>query len=152
MSDQNTPDARLWAKLRHTSPVPETEPPELMAAYLEGRLDETEAAQVEAWLAADPLARAMLLETDSMAETEGPSEAAIRQAQQLVHPQRSKFAWFGMGRRLPNPALFGTACALFVAFFTALELGASTHSVILEMDDRIAAAIWIADTPARKPS
>lgn len=152
MSDQNPSDARLWAQFRRASDSPTAEPPEAdkVAAYLEGRLDEREAIAVERWLADDSMARHIVL--DETGATELPPLTAIRAAQAVVPRERPKRAWLGLNHLLPRPALIGAACAVCIAFYASLQLGASTYSAIQETDDRIAGAIWSPAASREGPS
>ena len=151
MSDQNPTDARFWAQLRRNSTPRDTEPPgpEMVAAYLEGTLDDADAARVEDWLADDALARRIILE--DIAAAKEPSPAAVSRAQAVVSESKTG-RWFDLGRLLPRPALIASACAILIAFVGALELGASTYGAVRDIDDRVAAALWSADASDEKPS
>jgi hypothetical protein len=85
------PDGRdLWRRYRAAAlasaaapPGPAAEPePGLLAAYVEGRLDEDAAAPVEAWLARDPAALAVVAPV-ALATDPAPL-ALIRRARALV--------------------------------------------------------------------
>jgi len=81
------PDRTLYERLRSHESVPAKSPldldPMLLAAYLEGRLGEAEAAPIEAILAADPAALDDLIAYDPVTP-EIPSAAFITKAQALV--------------------------------------------------------------------
>lgn len=61
--------------------------PLTLATFLEGRADEAERREVEAWLAADPEAPALLQVLRSPVETEAVPEAVLTRAQGIVRPQ-----------------------------------------------------------------
>ena len=151
MSDPTHDDKKLWAQLRRTAATPADDPePETLAAYLEGRLDEAEAARIERWLADDPAARSVLLQETGAAEA--PPAALVRRAQAAVPDEKRSFGWFGLGRLVPRPALLATACAVVIAFVGALELGASTHGALKDTEGRLAAALWSATETIERPS
>lgn len=83
---------QLLGQLLGQPPAEAAEAPEqaelLLAAYLEGRLDEAETARVEAWLASDAEALALML--DSRAALEAPAEpvpaALLDRAKELAAP------------------------------------------------------------------
>ena len=73
--------------LREASERPE-EAELLLAAYLEGRLDEAERERVEAWLAADPEALALMIASRQAldAPAEVAPETLVAQAKDMVWP------------------------------------------------------------------
>ena len=122
-----------------------------MAAYLEGRLDEAGAAEIEAWLARDPLARQTLLQALSSEEAEDAPERLTASAQDIVGaPTRPN--WRNPSWLRPAPALAGAVCAGVIALVGAFELGSATQGAIIDTDARVAAAVWSAELPTNKPS
>ena len=84
--------AALWRRFRETrGPVPGPESPDalLMAAYLDGALDEEEAARLEAQLAADPelLDEVLALRGTLDAAPEKAPNAVVARAQALSQPR-----------------------------------------------------------------
>lgn len=113
MSDLEREGPELWQRYRaaalasagETDPEPD---PNLLAAYLEGRLDEAAAEPVEAWLTRDPSRLALIAPPDAGAPV---PLAVIRNARALVRPSRSQVwretaAWMSVAASL---VLVGTS-------------------------------------------
>ncbi len=81
------PDRALVARWRDAAPAPEAPDALTLAAYAEGRLDDTEAEAVEAALAADPELLESLLALRAPVDAETASTALIRSAQALVRAE-----------------------------------------------------------------
>jgi anti-sigma factor RsiW len=134
-------DARLWARARDgwretMPPAPEPDPL-VLAAYLDGSLDEAARAQVEAWMAGSPdaLDLAMAARDALVAGPAPPPDSLIARASGLVRTQDSKGAgtsggpssWFA---ELFSPAAWtrpagwaGSAAAILIACLIGFELG-----------------------------
>lgn len=107
MSDLEREGPELWQRYRAAMAAsagqPDPEPdPGLLAAYLEGRLDETAAEPVEAWLARDPARLVLMAPPD--ADAPAPL-AVIRSARALVRPSsrqvwRQTAAWMSVAASL----------------------------------------------------
>src|SRR5271170_4551770 len=92
-------DASLWQRWRHDNhSASGGGPPDplLLAAYAEGRLDETQAEPVEDWLAAHPEALADLIAAREASAAAPPAapEAVIARAAALVAPADAKVVSF----------------------------------------------------------
>ena len=123
MSDFEHDGRELWrryraAALASAAPPGAPEPdPGLLAAYVEGRLDEDAAAPVEAWLARDPAALAVV--APLAAEPAAAPLELIRRARTLV----------GAGAPLPRPtwrhaaAWMSIAASLLLVGYTGFLAG-----------------------------
>ncbi|HUZ75260.1 MAG TPA: hypothetical protein VMU87_19930 [Stellaceae bacterium] len=118
---------RRWCSQRQTAPRNGAAPGALwLAAYADGRLDETAIEAVEAWLADDPAALDDLIAARTALRAKFPAapEAAIARAAALVghadatvvpfRPRavqhrawRTAFAWSGIAASLLVTSLFG---------------------------------------------
>ena len=88
MSDLERDGRDLWRRYRAAaSPFTGADEPDFgsLAAYAEGRLDEDQAAPVEAWLAADPTRLALIAPVTDESAAPAPL-AVIRNARALVRP------------------------------------------------------------------
>jgi hypothetical protein len=86
-SDERAADAALWRRCRRDSgsaPGAEAPDPILLAAYAEGRLDETEAEPVEAWLAEHLDALEDMQAASQPPAVEAVPERVLLRAQSLV--------------------------------------------------------------------
>lgn len=130
-------DKELWHRARTAwseAPLEEDEPdPLVLAAYLEGRLDPGESADLEARLAADPAALE-LLTASGQALAAGPDaavpEGLLRRAEGLVRAQPATEPEAGLLARLrgffdlPTQAAWGSfAAALVIACVAGYEIG-----------------------------
>src|SRR4051812_20210851 len=88
MSDLERDGRDLWRRYRAAAlPSSGDDEPDFgsLAAYAEGRLDEDQAAPVEAWLAVDPMRLALIGALGADASAPAPL-AVIRNARALVRP------------------------------------------------------------------
>lgn len=130
-------DKELWQKARTawSEAPPEAEEPDplVLAAYLEGRLEPSESAGLEARLAADPAALA-LLTASGEALAAGPDaavpESLLRRAEGLVRAQPAAEPEAGLLARLrgfldlQTQAAWGSfAAALVIACVAGYEIG-----------------------------
>jgi anti-sigma factor RsiW len=129
--------AVLWRRARQAAAAPsESEAPQALwlAAYLDGRLAEDEAARLEARLARDPalLDELLALRATLDAGAAGPEEVpaavvaraqALRDGQQAARPAAG--SWFGqiLGAWLRPAVPAFAAVALLLACAGAFELG-----------------------------
>lgn len=134
-------DARLWARARdgwrETLPPAPDPGPLVLAAYLDGALDEAERAQVEAWMAGSPdaLDLAMAARDALVAGPAPPPESLIARASGLVRARESTGAGTSGGRsswfaELFSPAAWmrpagwaSSAAAILIACLIGFELG-----------------------------
>ena len=129
-------DRALWQKARNGwaggSETAEDVDPLLLAAYLDGRLDAEAGAELEARLAADPVALD-LMAASRQAVAAGPAdvvpETLLRRAEGLVRPaptapRKGLLAGLAAAFMLPNQAAWaGFAAAVMLASLAGFELG-----------------------------
>jgi anti-sigma factor RsiW len=107
MSDLERDGRDLWRRYRAAASLSPGDPePDvgLLAAYVDGRLDEDRAAPVDAWLAADPARLALIAPIADAAAAPAPL-AVIRNARALVQPVprpawRQAVAWASIAASL----------------------------------------------------
>jgi anti-sigma factor RsiW len=149
--------ADLWRKARGPvraalgdSAAPDAMSPDAMtlAAYLDGALDEVEAAPIEAWLARDPEALDDLIAARQiLAEAPGPVPAGVAaRAQDIVRARVPRAAvsggsgfglsaLFGGLDGLLRPAVWAGAAALLVlASVSGFELGRAGVEHLASLD------------------
>ncbi len=131
-------EAALWQRWRALSPSVASfrasgEAGEL-AAYIDGRLDETSAEAVEAWLFAQPDALDDVIATRALAQGQHApvSAAAITRAASLVAPRDAKivpFPTIARQRRGWRTAVAwgGLAASLLVTSLFGFSLGSSAY-------------------------
>lgn len=108
-------DRALWQAARSSFTAPQGAEPEplLLAAYLDGRLDEAERDRVEALLAASPRALEVFLAADAaLGATQAAPERLLARAAGLVPGEASEPSRGGWLRRLFAPAPAGGAFRL----------------------------------------
>jgi anti-sigma factor RsiW len=138
MSDQGDQagDAALWQRWRLQA-RPATEAAALdLAAYAEGRLDESQAAPVEDWLFTQPEALAELAAARAAAEAEARPEAPeglIARAAALVETPSATVVLFRRAAAPPLPswrmavAWAGIAASLFATSMVGFSIGNSAY-------------------------
>lgn len=133
-------DQTLWRRYRQGGSMPATDlnlkgmdEHLALAAYLDGRLDEAERAQVEAWLAGRPEQLELLLASQAaLAESGGPApDSLVRQACALVPDRTRPFAGLSLAGlfapRLRLLAWSGTLAAMVLACVIGFQLGESGY-------------------------
>jgi anti-sigma factor RsiW len=150
-------EAPLWQRWREATPASDIVMPDplLVAAYAEGRLDETEAEPVEAWLADHPAALDDIIAARAAAAgalPEAPDDLADRAAElvagSVVVPfptriiarrrtWRTAVAWSGIAASLLATSLVGFAIGndTYFNFAGQPQAGLAAESVIHELLD-----------------
>ena len=114
--------------------------PLTLAVFLEGRAGEVERREVEAWLAADPEAPALLQALRSPVEAEAVPEAVLTRAQDIVRPQAKPTrkpggGWLsGLGSFFAGAGLQWAAVAvvMLVVAASGFEIGRSGGAALAE--------------------
>ncbi len=123
--------AGLWARARagwrDSAASPEAPDPLILAAYLDGTLDETAQERVEAWLATSPEALDLVIAVREAEAPEAVPESLLARAQGLVR-ERPRPARAGLGAWLDGLFSFQMAAWRPVAWagVTAVMLVVST--------------------------
>ena len=156
MDDLDTNDAKhqdLWRWYRDEGSMPATElnlkgmdERLALAAYLDGRLDEAERAQVEAWLAGRPEQLELLLASrEALTDSGGPApDALVQQACALVADRPGALAGLfraTAGLFAPRLRLFawsGTLAAMVFACLLGFQLGESGYHGALTVEKLLA--------------
>ena len=142
LDTSDTKDQTLWRRYREGGSMPATElnlkgmdDRLALAAYLDGRLDAAERAQVEAWLAGQPEQLELLLASQAaLADSGGPApDTLVRQACALIPGRRG--APGGLARataglfapRMRILAWSGTLAAMVFACLLGFRLGESGY-------------------------
>ena len=113
-----------------------------LAAFLEGHADEAERREVEAWLAADPEAPALLQALRSPVEAEAVPEAVLTRAQDIVRPaakRKPSGGWLsGLGGFFAGAGLQWAAVAVVMLMVAAsgFEIGRSGGAALAEGSHR----------------
>ena len=149
--DPKDGDAGLWRQARAGWAAAQAaqEPPDevSLAAYLDGALEPTAEARVEAWLARSPEALDLVLAArQAMAEPSGPApEAVVRRAEALVpgRPARPASSWldwlFEPFAPLARPAAWaGVAAAVLITAVSGFELGRTGIQHMAALDAAVA--------------
>ena len=114
--------------------------PLTLAVFLEGRAGEDERREVEAWLAADPEAPALLQALRSPVEAEAVPQAVLTRAQDIVRPQAKPTrkpggGWLsGLGGFFAGAGLQWAAVAvvMLVVAASGFEIGRSGGAALAE--------------------
>ncbi len=150
-------DRALWRRLRAESQggaADEARAPDEMAlaAYLEGRLDEAERAEVEVWLAAEPAALELVLAAREALAAPGMAapDAVVRRAAALVpDPPGSRLA--GRLRGVFTPlwqplGWSGAVAGVLLACVVGFQLGQSGYQSTVTLEQlEIAEAGFVFD-------
>lgn len=152
--------ARLWQRAREpwraavgTPGQPEAS---MLAAYLEGRLDEAAAEAVEAWLATDPealdsvlAARAALGETPAAAPRHLIARAQGAVRRRGIHGATGADSVFGGFAGLLRPAAWaGMAAALLLVSVSGFELGRMGVERLASLDAAVAQDVRLVMGPS----
>jgi hypothetical protein len=148
-------DAALWRRWRldrHSEPGLKEPDPMLLAAYSEGRLDETEAEGVEAWLLAHPAALDDVLAAGgAVAAADQPvADRVILRAAALVSPTGAAqgtvvpFPLAASHRRRTLRALAawgGLAASLFVTSLVGFGIGNNAYDSLAGQSTTVAESV-----------
>lgn len=144
MEDKSLYDQELRARLAHLAEG-ERPDPMVLAAWLEGRLDEPDAIRVEAWLAGNADARGALLALRDVVPDAVP-DAELARLRALVPPETGKRSPGATGwrRRLaawfPNPRM-ALAAVVLVLCTAWLGLAAGERLAETQWQRQAAAAL-----------
>jgi len=162
-SERSEDGAALWAKAKHAfGPAESGQVPDdvTIAAYLEGRLDSTAAARIEAWLTASEAGLDLVAaaRTSLAAPVKEAPDRAVQRAQALVGfaPRQSTRGLFGWLSDLVPPAwhpahALGVICVLVLLGAGSFELGREGAMAFAEPqqtveEDLASSGVWPSDS------
>lgn len=142
---QRQDDRELWqavgAALRRQRPQPTQPDAMVLAAWMDGDLDEGQAAIVEAWIAQDPDAPQLVSAARSALAAPSPaSQRSVLRARALVAPSRSRGQLHGLRRAAAMAASLVFAVA---AAFGGFELGRSTSAAVAQTEQAMSRSLLV---------